>query len=650
MSIKDSWLLQKSKVLNIKNIKYAISETPISKALGVFLYSLIIVLYSNFLPLLRFFKENFAKYNTIFAVQYSISGTIMMIFLTSLIIFPFSFLGRRAIKIVGSICIVAGCIYSYLAFNFNVYISEEIIKDVLFANANDINGVLADWFFTPIIVPFIIFFCILPLWICNMLYIVGGRGYNLLHLKRYFKTAIPLLMCVFVICPQMYQKKKRENVRKQIAHVSILFPTDALSISYGHALCVAFNVCNKHEKLRDYDISKFTYKQKKEQNQKPLIAIFIIGESLRSDRLSVNGYERPTTKFLQEYIENKNLSVFKDVLSCDILTESAVPCIASGISMDGWLEKKRKTRKAFSSILTKLGFETYFYGIQHSVIADRYMGEFFDTKYRFVREDLQDIDGRNDGFYLDKYLIDHLNNNVKEDTVYVIHTEGSHLSYNSRYTKEQALFGEATLSDQYDNSVVAFDDYIEAMINKFQNNNAIIVYTSDHGESLGEIDKKTGKEVWYHGIGYREDAPKEQRNVPMIVWMSKEFIKNNPEKNKQVRKLFFRRDNLNLSHDNIWHSFLDCIGVQSPVIDTSLSICSADFDENRINDQQYYFKNGKFPERTSGKLKMMQDKIKNINVALKKKINLNKKKYQNGDNQDLSNTEPNESKNTENNK
>ena len=650
MSIKDGWWPQKSLM---KNIKGVIGERFIDGTLGVFLYSVIIVLYSNFLPLLRFFKENFTKYNTFFAVQYSISGVIMMIILTSLIIFPFSFIGRKAIKIVGSICIIAGFIYSYLAFNFNVYISEEIIKDVLFANSNDITGVLTDWFFTKSIIPFILFFLILPLWISLKLNIVVVKGYNLIHLKRYLKTVVLLLVLAFVICPQMHQKKMRENVRKQIAHVSILFPTDALSISYGHALCVAFNACNKHEKLRDYDIDKFSYQPKSEQNQKPLIAIFIIGESLRSDRLSVNGYERPTTKFLQEHIENKNLSVFKDVLSCDILTESAVPCLTSGVKMDVWLNKKRKTPKAFSSILTKLGLETYFYGIQHSVIADRYMGEFFDTKYRFVREDLQAIDGRNDGFYLDKYLIDHLKNDVKEDTVYVIHTEGSHLSYNSRYSKEHALFGEDTLSDQYDNSVVAFDDYMKAMVNKFQNSNAIIIYTSDHGESLGEIDEKTKKEVWYHGIGYREDAPQEQRNVPMVVWMSKEFIKNNPEKNRQVRKLFFKRDNLNLSHDNIWHSFLDCIGVQSSMIDTTLSICSGDFDENHINDQQYYVKYGEFPKRNkSGKFKLMQDKIKNINMTLKKKISLNKNKAkrQNDGNQDVSKKEFNDNGNTENNK
>ena len=245
---------------------------------------------------------------------------------------------------------------------------------------------------------------------------------------------------------------------------------------------------------------------------------------------------------------------------------------------DNWTEKKRIHYKAFSGIFTGLNFDTYFYGLQHSTITDKYMKKFYNTKHHIVREDLQAIDGKTEGHYHDKYLIPHLNNKVKMNTIYVIHTDGNHQPYNTKYEKQQAKWGEETERDEYDAATFAFDEFMQQLIEKFKDANAFIMYTSDHGESFGEINPNTNEETWFHGTMPRDIAPEEQKRVPMIVWGSNKFITNNKDKFQQLQKIANDRYNIHFSHDNIWHSFLDCLNIKSDEIDKKLSICSPMFE------------------------------------------------------------------------
>lgn len=115
------------------------------------------------------------------------------------------------------------------------------------------------------------------------------------------------------------------------------------------------------------------------------------------------------------------------------------------------------------------------------------------------------------------------------------------------------------LINSYDNTIVFADSFLSKTINVLRDKNAILVYVSDHGEYLGEHGR------YLHGQG-TEDA--EIRHVPMIWWASDRFIKSNPDKIRSMRSKL----HVKLSHDNIFHSVLDCAGIDSPVIDKSLSI------------------------------------------------------------------------------
>ena len=78
-----------------------------------------------------------------------------------------------------------------------------------------------------------------------------------------------------------------------------------------------------------------------------------------------------------------------------------------------------------------------------------------------------------------------------------------------------------------------------------------MIYISDHGESLGENN------LYLHGIP-ASIAPKEQLDIPFIVWSS--------DGSKELKS------NEVLSQHNIFHSVLDFLRIESPIYDENMSV------------------------------------------------------------------------------
>ena len=78
-----------------------------------------------------------------------------------------------------------------------------------------------------------------------------------------------------------------------------------------------------------------------------------------------------------------------------------------------------------------------------------------------------------------------------------------------------------------------------------------MLFVSDHGESLGE------KNLYMHGVPLNM-APKEQYEIPFIAWVSdsSRVMKTLPE----------------VSQHHVFHSVVDFLSLDTPVLDRSLSI------------------------------------------------------------------------------
>jgi lipid A ethanolaminephosphotransferase len=88
-----------------------------------------------------------------------------------------------------------------------------------------------------------------------------------------------------------------------------------------------------------------------------------------------------------------------------------------------------------------------------------------------------------------------------------------------------------------------------------------MIYISDHGESLGEHG------LYLHGIPYAI-APEQQTHVPMVVWISRQVADSGDVDPRCVRQ----KAGAALSHDNLFHSVLGLLDVQTAAYRSSLDV------------------------------------------------------------------------------
>ena len=159
----------------------------------------------------------------------------------------------------------------------------------------------------------------------------------------------------------------------------------------------------------------------------------------------------------------------------------------------------------------------------------------------------------------------------KNKVLIVLHTSTSHgPNYADKYPKEFEMYkpvarnveeGEknvGTLVNAYDNSILYTDYLLDSLIKTLRGMSdwkRAMIFISDHGESLGE------NKMFMHGLPMRL-APKEQYEIPFLVWTSKDYreYKTADELPKVLEQHF------------IFHSILNLLSIQSPAYDPNFDI------------------------------------------------------------------------------
>jgi lipid A ethanolaminephosphotransferase len=174
---------------------------------------------------------------------------------------------------------------------------------------------------------------------------------------------------------------------------------------------------------------------------------------------------------------------------------------------------------------------------------------------------------------------------IEQDTAIVFHQIGSHgPAYSRRYPDRFEYFkpvcrtaelGGCTrdeIVNTYDNSIRYTDHNLAEQIRLLTamsgQADSLLLYASDHGESLGE------KGLYLHGTPYFM-APDEQTRVPFLLWMSDGYRKRFSISADCLQ----RKRSKALSHDNIYHTVIGGLGLSNDLYDASRDIlarCRAD--------------------------------------------------------------------------
>jgi lipid A ethanolaminephosphotransferase len=190
----------------------------------------------------------------------------------------------------------------------------------------------------------------------------------------------------------------------------------------------------------------------------------------------------------------------------------------------------------------------------------------------------------NDKECFDEILLQGLQEKIaafKNDSVIVLYQKGSHdPAYYQRSPQAFKKFTPECRSNQiydcpreqvinaYDNSILYTDYFLTQVIHFLQKNaeqyNTALLYMSDHGESLGENG------IYLHGLPYKF-APDEQTHIPFILWLSPEFASGFNIDSECLKQ----RSTEAYSHDNLFHSVLGMLDIQTGEYDAELDIFNA---------------------------------------------------------------------------
>ena len=294
-----------------------------------------------------------------------------------------------------------------------------------------------------------------------------------------------------------------------------------------------------------------------------LTVVLVIGESLRYDHLGFNGYSRNTTPLLAK---DSNLVSYPNVYTEPCFTHTSVPHMLT--RADSLNPERAYTEQSFITLFKQAGYRTSWLANQESVVTYVYFMNECDTlAYANSGKSLYIFDKWLDTDLLPMYKQEL---NRKEDKKFILlHTIGSHWWYNSHFTDSFEVFKPTIKSrvisscsreemiNSYDNTVLFTDYFLDKVIRELKDKKAILLFLSDHGESLGEDGYYT------HGV----DRPILHRPA-CFIWYSDSYEHTFPEKIKQLKE----NKNGYYRSDFLFHSILDAGSVNTTYRSDGFSI------------------------------------------------------------------------------
>lgn len=298
------------------------------------------------------------------------------------------------------------------------------------------------------------------------------------------------------------------------------------------------------------------------------LVILVVGETVRADHLSLNGYQRDTNPLLSQ----EHVISMTDMSSCGTATAVSVPCIFAVEGRRDFNNDSAGNEENLLDVLAHAGVNVLWRDNNSGSkgVADRVAYADFSTP---DVNPVCDTECRDEGML--SGLQDYINSKNSGDIFIVLHQMGNHgPAYYKRYpqaferftpackTSQLEKCSSAEIGNAYDNAILYTDYFLSRVIRLLRENDpafeTAMLYISDHGESLGEHG------VYLHGLPYIM-APQEQTHVAAILWFGANF---DPLYASAMRAAAHN----SYSHDNVFHTVLGMLEVNTSAYDGELDI------------------------------------------------------------------------------
>ncbi len=310
---------------------------------------------------------------------------------------------------------------------------------------------------------------------------------------------------------------------------------------------------------------------------KPLLMILVVGETARAANFGINGYKRNTTPILAQ----KDIVNFRHFSSCGTSTAVSVPCMFSVLSRVDYSARKAKSQHGLLDFISVAGVDVLWRDNNSGCkgVCDR-------VPYESSAELATSEQCEGDECF-DEVLLNNLSNKLTgRNQFIVLHQKGSHgPAYDQRYPDSMRIFQPVCSSNRlqdcsreevvnaYDNSIHYTDFFLGRIIDWLTTQqaayNTVMIYVSDHGESLGENN------IYLHGMPYAF-SPDYQKRVPFVFWASSSFYRDRELDKACLQNL----KNREFTHDNIFHSVLGLLDIKTKYYQPDLDIYASCLTSN----------------------------------------------------------------------
>ena len=316
---------------------------------------------------------------------------------------------------------------------------------------------------------------------------------------------------------------------------------------------------------------------------KPRVVVLLVGETARADNWGLSGYARQTTPQLAQLTQAVPTAPppvinFSDVTACGTSTEVSLPCMFAPVGRRQYDEARIRGSESLLHVVARAGVAVQWRdnqsgckgvceGLPQDTVSTALAPGLCQGDRCFDEGLLRGLDERLRALH-----------NGRGTQLLVLHMLGNHgPSYYRRYPPAFERFTPVCRNDDlgrctreeivnaYDNALLYTDHVLATLIGTLSAHadqvDTAMLFVSDHGESLGE------KNLFLHGVPY-VIAPREQTQVPMVMWWSSGFGRR-AGLNADCMRTRARQP---AEHDNLCHTVLALLDVKTSLYTPDLDV------------------------------------------------------------------------------
>ncbi|HCS64431.1 MAG TPA: phosphoethanolamine transferase [Cellvibrio sp.] len=452
--------------------------------------------------------------------------------------------------------LVGGAFSAYFMDTYGVVIDKEMLRNTLETDSHESLGL-----FSTKLIAYVFILGLLPSWMVLKVRIIWNNPWSEIVKRLLTLTVVLIASLMIVLSLSSFYSSFFRN------HKEVRFLANPLGFTNA-----AISLANEAKKTtliiepisQDARLGMGTLKQ-----SKPVLVVMVVGETARAANFGVDGYERNTTPLLSK----KDIIYFNKFSSCGTSTAVSLPCIFSTLSRKEYKDTTARSRHGLMDFIQVAGVDVLWRENNSGCkgVCDRVPHETFkqEAPTQWCKE----------GNCYDEVLLHELDRKVSGNPqIIVLHQNGSHgPAYDQRYPESMRFYTPVCQTNQlqnctreevvnaYDNTIRYTDHFLTKVVEWLQEqqktHNVAMMYVSDHGESLGE------NRIYLHGMPYAI-APEFQTRVPFVFWASSGFYHDRGLAKECLSAL----SNNVFSHDNIFHSVLGLVDIQTKYYQPELDI------------------------------------------------------------------------------